>query len=94
MIGRHDGPHAGGKRPEQARKASVELFQGTDPAVGADSRSVARVIDIRPVQVDNGRAGAQLTQRGAHAVVERLCRHMTRTTQCRPRQAGASETRR
>ena len=55
---------------------------------------MARVIDFRPVQVDNGRAGAQLTQRGAQAVVERLCRHMTRTTQCRPRQAGASETRR
>ena len=94
MIGRHDSPHARRQRPEQAREPGIELFQIGDPTVRTDARSVARVVDLRPVQVHNGRAGAQFAQGSADALIKRLCGHVTCSPQGCPRQTGARETRR
>ena len=55
--------------------------------------SVTRVVDFGPVQVDDGRARAQLAQGRTHALLKGVGGHVARTAQCRARQAGPGEAR-
>ena len=53
---------------------------------------MSSVVDLGPVEVDDGRSRAQLTQGGAHALVERLRGHVTRSAQGGTRQPGSRKT--
>ena len=91
VVRGHDGSHARGQAAQQRRKPRIELFEAADPRVRSDAGAVAGVVDVGPVEVDDGCAGSQLAQGGAHAIAERLCGNVARSPQRRARQSGTSK---
>ena len=89
----HDGSHARGQAAQQRRQPRVEFFEASDPRVRSDAGAMAGVIDLGPVEVDDGSAGTQLAQGGAHAVTERLCGHVASSPQRGTRQPGTGKAR-
>ena len=93
VVRGHDGPHASGQATQQLGQPRVELFEATDPRIRSDAGAVAGVVDLGPVEVDDGRSRTQLAQSCTHAVAERLCGHMARSPQRRSRQPGTGKAR-
>ena len=91
VVGGEQRAHASGQSAQQARQCGVEGLQRARPLVGADTAGVAPVVDVRPVEVDDGRPRAQLAQRRLAPLLQGVGGHVPRPAQRRPGQPRARE---
>ena len=93
VIGRQNDAYAARQAPHEHCQARIKLLDLSDPRIGGHAVSMTRVVDLGPVQVDDGRPRAQLAQGRAHALLKGIGGHVARTAQCCARQAGPGEAR-